>query len=210
MIDADTSPMAGAEMGTQTMGFQTQTSFPAVNSEEMLIGAQTHVDLNFFDSELLNQIQTNHNMGNVDITIQDSNNQMHPRGSVSTNHQGGQSSMQQIEHSRIVALLEPDKRLFTARKMDRQLVGKGMDSGRFVCLLLKDLVWIHNYLVQELISQKRDKSEVKMTLDGKQERKRRYVPNPKLIRNKILEPSNVKRLESKILGSVEKERRDTS
>ena len=48
--DADTSPMDGAEMGTQTHAFQTQTSFPAAGDTGMFSAAE----LNFFHSGLYN------------------------------------------------------------------------------------------------------------------------------------------------------------
>ena len=109
-----------------------------------------------------------------------------------------------LEPSQVVALLEPDKRLFSARQMDKKLAERGLETGRYICLMLKDLVWVHRFIVQDLIREKRGNQQGRMTVQGRQELHRRHIPNPKLIRNKNLEPANYKRLEGKIVHKVDK------
>ena len=69
-----------------------------------------------------------------------------------------------IDMSQVVALLMTDKNLFKTRQMDREL---NSQNDRYICLLLKDLIWIHNLLINELVKERRKRNEGRVTSQGK-------------------------------------------
>ena len=89
----------------------------------------------------------------------------------------------------MVALVAPDRQIFGERQIERTLAGRGYNSERFICLFLKDLIWIHNYIVTQLIRRRRAYESGRLTTDGREERKRRYKPSPMLLRNDNTAPA---------------------
>lgn len=117
-----------------------------------------------------------------------------------------QSTKQQLEITQIVALLALDKRIFGGAALwnKKESVNR-VDGERtgFACLRLKDLVWLHNHLVQDVILEKKIKTRGRMTSAGLSHQRTKYDTNFALYRNENLQPSQYKRYEANIIQKVE-------
>ena len=108
-----------------------------------------------------------------------------------------------IAPTKLVALLEPDERFFCIRQLDKLNKSKGFETHRYIFLQIRDLIWLHNYLVQDIKREKKEKARGRMTSAGTIEKKNRTDRNPKLFRNENLQPAKYKRFEGKVVKKLE-------
>ena len=86
--------------------------------------------------------------------------------------------------------------------MDLEL---GVQKDRYITLLLRDMIWLHNYLIQELVKETRKRNEGQLTAQGKKALMDKKKQNPLLLRNNNLKPSSYKRFEGKVVRKVDNE-----
>ena len=102
-----------------------------------------------------------------------------------------------------MALVTPDPKFLGQRHVEKILAARGYNSERYICLLLRDLVWIHNYIIVQVIQcQRRERDAGKLTQDGRAAQKRKHPPNSALVRNSNLAPASKKTLEGKTLRKI--------
>jgi len=112
------------------------------------------------------------------------------------------SAAQKLESAKFKALVELDSRMFGARRIEQ---AQGYEGNRYVGLELKNLIWLHNYILAGVLQKRRHKEAAKMTAGGRRERQRRYVPNPLHLRNKNVCPLQHEMLEVRVLRQLDSE-----
>lgn len=114
--EAGTDPMVPADdMSPRASGFKTQTSFPLALESEAVLEAAAQADLNYFNLEIVNQLQASQHSQEQAISQEKASVSEHYKTAGFNNMSVDNTASAMIVEAQVVALIKTDRDFFTTR-----------------------------------------------------------------------------------------------